>query len=344
MLVLLPFLIKVEVIMERKKKYYYSHFLTDRERKICDLIIDGLENRKKSIVLPGMNSSNASIFKVLEVIDLDFPEYFFLNIAATKIWSMGLTKKIDIGYLYSIDEITVIEKQINQKCQTIINAMSQESSLLNKEKILHNYLIKNTHYAVGDLSNPRLHNIVGALVDGIAVCEGYAKAFHYICDKHDILCMVVTGIATNAFDGVRGSHAWNIVRVHEKGCCHVDVTWDSCFYHSGSSHYVFFNQTDQDMMADHSWDRGKVPKCGVAVEEVITYCESVKQFEDAICSNIKGGRLIFNLKVKKIFSGNEEVLATTQKIIRKHPELMVKQYTVSYIAARRQIEYQFEKF
>ena len=330
--------------MDRIKKYYYSHSLTNRERKICDLIIDGLENRKKSVILSGTDSSNASIVKVLEVIDLDFPEYFFLNVAATKIWNMGLTKKIDIGYLYSIDEITLIEKQISQKCQGIISSISQESSLLKKEKMLHNYLIKNIHYAVGDLSNQRLHNIVGALVDGIAVCEGYAKAFRYLCDKQDILCMVVTGIATNAIDGVREPHAWNIVRVHEKGCCHVDVTWNSCFYHSGLSHYVFFNQTDQDMMEDHSWDRNKVPKCGVAIEEVITYCETAKQLEDVICKNIKDGTLIFSLKVKKNFSGNEEVLAFTQKIIERHFELMVKRYTVSYIAARNQIEYQFEKF
>ncbi len=330
--------------MERTKKYYYSHALTNSERKICDLIIDGLENRKKSIILSGMNSSNASIVKVLKVIDLDFPEYFFLNIAATKIWNIGMTKKIDIGYHYSIDEIAVIEKQIAQKCQGIINSISQESSLLKKEKILHNYLIRYIHYATGDLSNPRLHNIVGALVDGIAVCDGYAKAFRYICDKQDILCMVVTGIATNAIDGIRGTHAWNIVRVHKKGCCHVDVTWDSCFYHSGLSHYVFFNQTDQDMMADHSWDQAKVPKCGVAVEEVITYCETAKQLEDVICTNIKSGKLTFSLKVKKNFSGNEEILAFTQKIVERHFELKVKRYTVSYIATRNQIEYQFEKF
>ncbi len=48
--------------------------------------------------------------------------------------------------------------------------------------------------------------------------------------------------------------------------------------------------------------------------------------------------------MKKNFSGNEEVLAFTQKVIARHFELMVKQYTVSYISARNQIEYQFEKF
>lgn len=330
--------------MERRKKYYYSHSLTDGERKICDLIIDGLESRRKSIALSGMNSSNASIVKVLEVIDLDFPEYFFLNIAATKIWNMGLKIKIDIGYRYSIDEINVIEKQVAQKCQPIINATSQESSLSKKEKILHDYLIKNIKYAVGDLSSPKLHNIVGALVDGMAVCEGYAKAFKYLCELNDILCLVVAGNAINNISKLKEPHSWNIVKLGSYGCCHVDVTWDSCFYHSGASRYVFFNQTDQDMIVDHSWDRGKVPRCSVKVEKEITYCETAKQLEDAICRNIKDGTLIFSLKVKKNFSGNEEVLAFTQKVIVKYFKLMVKRYTVSYIAARNQIEYRFEKF
>ena len=222
----------------------------------------------------------------MKVIDLDFPEYFFLNITATKIWNIGLKTKIDIGYLYSINEIAAIEKQIAQKYNIIANSAIQGKSFQKKENALYTYLVKNVHYAEGTLSNPRLHNIVGALVDGIAVCEGYAKAFQYLCNKQGVLCMVVTGEATNAIDGTRGLHAWNIVRVHKKGCCHVDVTWD----------------------------------------------------------NIKCGRLIFNLKVKKNFSGNEEVLTTTHEIIERHSELMIKQYIVSYIATRHEIEYKFEKF
>lgn len=327
-----------------KRKYYYSHLLTAREQKICNLIIDGLEKKKSSVILPGAYSSNASIIKVMEIIDLDFPEYFFFDISATKIWNMGLTIKVDLGYRYSINEITTFESQIAQNISNIINSIPSKASLPQKEKILHDYLMKNIRYATGDLSNPRLYNIVGAFIDGVAVCEGYAKAFQYICAQIGVLCLVVTGTAISKIDGVRGPHAWNIVRVYGKGCCHVDVTWDSCFYHSGSSCYVFFNQTDQDMSNDHAWDRNKVPKCNAVVNEEIPYCETARQLETLICQNIKDGCLSFNVKVKKDFSGNEEVLAMTQKIIGRHLELRVKRYTVSYIVARNQIEYQFERF
>lgn len=330
--------------MDRNKKYYYSHFLNDGEREICDLIIDGLEKRKKNVSISGIASSNASIIKVIDIISLDFPEYFFFDVATTKIWHMGFMHKVEIGYLYSMDEITRIEQVISKKTIAILNSVPKDLSLPDKEKFLHDKLIKCIRYATGDLSIPKLHNIVGPFIDGVAVCEGYAKAFQYLCEQLGILCLVVTGIAESKIDGVKGPHAWNIVRVYGKGCCHVDVTWDSCFYHSGSSHYVYFNQTDQEMLSDHSWDMSKVPKCSTAVDKKIAYCETAKQLEDLICKNILDNKLIFSVRVKKKFSGNEEVLAFTKKIISRHIELMIKQYTVSYIPARNQIEYQFSKF
>ena len=52
------------------------------------------------------------------------------------------------------------------------------------------------------------------------VCEGYSKAFMYLCDKSsfsgDITCITVSG-------DMGGSHMWNIVRIGEDSY-HVDVT------------------------------------------------------------------------------------------------------------------------
>ena len=41
------------------------------------------------------------------------------------------------------------------------------------------------------------------------VCEGYSKAFQYLCDLSDITCYTVTGIM-NGGTG-EGPHMWNIV-------------------------------------------------------------------------------------------------------------------------------------
>lgn len=57
----------------------------------------------------------------------------------------------------------------------------------------------------------------GALVDGVAVCEGYAKAYKYLLEQVDIPAFLCTSLDIN--------HMWNIVNVNGE-YYHVDVTWD----------------------------------------------------------------------------------------------------------------------
>ena len=62
-------------------------------------------------------------------------------------------------------------------------------------------------------------NITGVFLNNSAVCEGYAKAFKYLCDQVYIPCTVVFG---SAYDS---SHAWNYVTIEGKKYL-VDTTWD----------------------------------------------------------------------------------------------------------------------
>lgn len=58
----------------------------------------------------------------------------------------------------------------------------------------------------------------GAMVNGWAVCEGYARAFQYLADKLDVISLFMEG------DTAGGSHAWNMVWL-DGNWYHVDVTW-----------------------------------------------------------------------------------------------------------------------
>ena len=330
--------------MVNNKKYYYSHILNDNEKKICGLIVDTLRKRKKILDINYIAVDNKTIFKIIDVILLDFPEFFFLNGSSTKICQFGFKVRINFEYYYTLKEINALEKQINNKTDLIIKSIPTNFSLPQKEKLLHDYLIKNTIYAIGNLSDPKLHNIVGSLMEGVAVCEGYAKTYQYLCEKIGILCLMVTGSSKSRFNQETNSHAWNIVRVYSKGCCHVDVTWDSCLYHEGAPYYVYYNQPDQEMILDHSWDADRVPKCNNILTSPIHTCNTPKQLEEFICNNIMNNVLEFSVKVNKDFSGNEEVLALTRKMLLKHSDLLIQKFTVSYIKERNQIEYRFERF
>jgi len=57
------------------------------------------------------------------------------------------------------------------------------------------------------------------------VCEGYSKAFKFLCDKSalgSIECWSVTGVA--GFSGSSGGHMWNIVHMDDKHNYLVDIT------------------------------------------------------------------------------------------------------------------------
>ena len=65
------------------------------------------------------------------------------------------------------------------------------------------------------------------------VCEGYSKAFKYLCDISSfssglVSCLIVSGEV--AVGGDQGSHMWNVVRMDDGACYVVDLTnYDDSF-------------------------------------------------------------------------------------------------------------------
>ncbi len=58
----------------------------------------------------------------------------------------------------------------------------------------------------------------GALINGCAICQGYASAYQLLCETADLYCCMVEGDA----DGV--GHMWNLVSLNDE-TFYVDVTW-----------------------------------------------------------------------------------------------------------------------
>ncbi len=81
---------------------------------------------------------------------------------------------------------------------------------------IHDYLALHTRYDY-TLTNSNMHNSYGALVNGIAVCQGYALA--YI----DLLREV--GVESYFVSSSNLNHGWNVINT-ESGWYYSDVTWD----------------------------------------------------------------------------------------------------------------------
>ena len=98
----------------------------------------------------------------------------------------------------------------------------------------------------------------GALVNGRAVCSGYAKAFDLLAKASDLSTNIVTGTATNS-NGSTEAHAWNQIYL-DGDWYNVDVTWEDPITNveldSNMLFNKYINRTDVDFSKDHIRDNG----------------------------------------------------------------------------------------
>ncbi len=89
----------------------------------------------------------------------------------------------------------------------------------------YNYLAANTNQAYGDPW--QLIYVFDGNPETKVVCEGYAKAFQYLCDlssfRSNIICYTMTGVMMENGQNGQG-HMWNIVHMNDGKNYLVDVT------------------------------------------------------------------------------------------------------------------------
>lgn len=95
-------------------------------------------------------------------------------------------------------------------------------------KSIHDYVVSRGTYMQTAYSD----DAYGLLVDGRAVCAGFAKAFKLICDQNNIPCALVTGIGVTQSES--GEHMWCLVQMEDGLWYGVDPTWDDY----GGSEYL----------------------------------------------------------------------------------------------------------
>ena len=120
-------------------------------------------------------------------------------------------------------------------------------------KMIHDYLVDNIEYDTS-LSKDNIYDLYGALVNRVAVCEGYARSFKYILDEMGVPCVLVIGTGTNS-RGETERHAWNYVEIDGNWYA-VDCTWDDPVVVGGgnlpqSSKYKYFLKGANEFNQDH---------------------------------------------------------------------------------------------
>ena len=117
-------------------------------------------------------------------------------------------------------------------------------------KALHDYLVLNCAYDYDNYLRGTIpaesYTAEGALLEGTAVCSGYARAYQLLLQGAGIPCEYVTGY------GNGGRHGWNIIQL-DGAWYHVDTTWDDpAPDRAGYVRYNYFLKSDSYLSRDHS--------------------------------------------------------------------------------------------
>lgn len=260
-------------------KYFYNQ-LEEQAQTIYKAFETNKENMKTGTYKVELGNSFSSLLEqsngqeilgryyqsAIEAYTYDNPDVFYLSPNKMYLNVETTTKRNNVTYYVYINsgkEANYLIDEFSSKVE-VDNAISQieqvrNNILQNKKtktydniKMVHDYLIENTEYDT-TISKSNIYNIYGAMVNGEAVCEGYARSFKYLMDILGIPCTLVIGKGTNS-EGRTENHAWNYVQIGDDWYA-LDATWDDPVSSSGwvsqSSKYRYFLKGSKDILKDH---------------------------------------------------------------------------------------------
>lgn len=203
----------------------FGHALEDQ---LYERLYQGLKAKETSINIEDMelpfDENGEAIFdSVYAKVVNDHPELYYVTGGCTT-------------YGYPDGSYTTIEPYYNDLLQTdeaefydavaeALSVVDTSMSDLEKALALHDYLVLHVAYnwqVAGGVSietGDPAYTAYGALVNGDAVCQGYALAYKLLLNECGITCTTVTSKQLN--------HMWNAVQLAgDPNWYYVDVTWD----------------------------------------------------------------------------------------------------------------------
>ena len=218
-----------------KSEYYNFQHLNGLQQEMYDTLFDAAVTMKTGNIQLGKGTKKDAII-AMYAMKYDHPELFWLG------FEYGIGENDDSvymrfdkgdlkGYTYTHNERVTMMSELKSGVETILDeCIASDMSDFEKEVAIHDWLCQNVVYdntvtdyekiAENKRENPSPWTAYGAIVNRVAVCEGYSKAFQ--------LLMYCVGINSNLVCGsvTDGSpHMWNTVML-DNDWYYVDVLWD----------------------------------------------------------------------------------------------------------------------
>lgn len=225
---------------------YYRRILTPEEKPLYDALAEGLTRMDAQIPIPFAPQLNPS--RYTQAVLLDYPELFYVDFSRLSFSFSPLGSRVAAVYRAPAEQIRRQAEEIGRVADGIVYGCAGKAPV-EAERVLHDGLAELCTYGTLADREDDAHSIHGAFLDRLCVCEGYAKAFKYLCDRAKLQCLVIEGEASPP-NQESGPHTWNMINLDGE-IYHVDVTFDRLIEKRHHS-MAYFNLSDAEIGFDHT--------------------------------------------------------------------------------------------
>lgn len=219
--------------------YPYYETLNTNQKKIYKQVYANALKYKKEFV-PVTKITSTELSDVIYAINYDHPELFYLDTTyGYKYNSKYICIQIILNYNETIKNIEINKNTFDNEINRIVNEAKKYKTHYEKEKYVHDYLVRSTDY---ELDSELNQSAFSAIVNKKSVCSGYARSFQLIMTKLGIPTYYITGSSTT------GAHAWNIISLSD-GFYNIDVTFDDT-----TMSHKYFNLNKKEFDKNHKRD------------------------------------------------------------------------------------------
>lgn len=235
----------------------------------------------------------------------DNPQFFYIgNTYRCEGVTVGDATRYDTFYLgltMNTEQRVIAKQKLSEAVQTL-TADLPSGTEIDVEIVLHDRLVEQCTYLEAAATTndgaslyPTAFTAYGALVQGQAVCEGYARGLQLLLSEVGIHGTVVTGTDANG-----ESHMWNMVELQGR-TYHADATWNDS---NDRLRHAYLNLSDEEILKTHRFDKENpaLPVCDSTAAGYYRYTGRYIDDEDpnviaaVIAQDIKRGKEAVDLQ------------------------------------------------
>ena len=227
-------------------------------RRAYQAMRDGMLAYREHIKLFGVTEA--------EVGEAYTPEAFWIDGYFLRCVSFeGRIWEVSPRYRLAREDAARMLAEMEERTRPLLDALAALPSPEQRVQAAHNALILNVDYS--DTDDPLESTAAGALVQGKALCGGFALAFKYLMDRLEVPCIVMRGTAASTAERNDVElHAWNLVQLDGRWT-HVDVTYDlAATVDKRHPHLAYLGTSDEEIARTHDWERDAFPAAPLSLE------------------------------------------------------------------------------